>query len=132
MLRGLRSFLSLLVVAALICGNGVLGISAANGVAGHAQSVADTGHGHGHDVAVGEHADADSGSCEGSGCDGNGDAHHPCCQMHAHCCTSLFDLPSDLKLAALSPRVIDAALFEPAMTLGTIVYPLLRPPRLAA
>lgn len=133
MLNGLRTFLCLLLVAAIFCGNVLIGVSEAgqNEVRGHSASFADTAHDHhdGHErTSIGDLANETS-PCDGAGCGGGGEADHLCCQMHAHCCTSVGFPPSAIKLAPRSPRVIDTALFDHALPMGTIVYPLLRPPR---
>lgn len=68
--------------------------------------------------------------CLGADCDDSDHSNHPCCHMHAHCCTahSILALGASATEPMLGKGLLLAAA-RAAVPLGAISYPLLRPPR---
>lgn len=135
MLKRLQRILILTVIAVIACGNG-WSFAASASVAHHPEQQTEAAalDGHGHRHAAHNHADADAvtlaDQCGETGCTPADHDNYPCCHTHGHCCTSALSLAYDD--GAEAPVLGDGALLLPAVAsvpLGTISYPLLRPPR---
>jgi hypothetical protein len=147
MRSSIRHFIVLAVIAVLAFGSS-LSFAAPdaadhNSASHHQEMHAAVGDAHdvnpGHDHAHGSShgtlvkGDLTSEHCIGADCDDSEHANHPCCHTHAHCCTSLITLAHDA--ADAQPMLGKGALLiadRASVPLGTISYPLLRPPRLSA
>lgn len=138
MLKRLRTVLVLIAIAAFACGNALNAMAGAaeplGSVNGRMAAAAHTHvhtSGHAHDAMADVATDHSTSACQGSLCDAGDHPDSSCCHIHAHCCGFAGFLPVPLILAALTSSGQYFAHFDGAVPLGGIVYPLLRPPRLA-
>lgn len=137
MLKRLQRILILTVIAVIACGNG-LSFAATDTLANHhVAAVSDATPSHDHHLHVHnvqEHGQTDPSAiadqCGDIGCNSADHEKYPCCHTHGHCCTSVLSIVADHSTV---PVLGDGALLIAAaapLPLGTISYPLLRPPRI--
>lgn len=140
MASAVRTFLGILMVAVLACGNPLSALAEAVEHIGvefsHtiSQNAGSHTHHHDHSQAPGTVDIAGSGlaanDCYAGACHPEDQPGEPCCHVHAHCCGSSGFLPSQaLPHQQRFVIAIRMAFVREAVPLGAIVYPLLRPPR---